>query len=216
MNGRDDSGVEVLLRRTTIAFTLADPGEEPRYHFAINVPRFRLPDAFAWLCERVDPLAFDDGEVVVRFENIDADAVYFLDGGGNVVELVARDALANDDDRPFGPPLLLEVSEIGLATADVPATGEAVLAALGAPIYWGGLNDGGLTAIGDGVGAVLVAPVGRGWIPIDLPALPAPTTIVAEGPRNETAAIPGGPYVIETVVPHARGSSQRLQKRCTT
>ena len=78
-------------------------------------------------------------------------------------------------------------------------TGEAVLAALEASIYWGGLAGGGLAAIGDEVGMVLIAPVGRGWYPIGLPALPVPTTIVAEGSRHTTTRVPGGPYVVETV-----------------
>lgn len=207
MDGREDSGVEVHFRRTTIAFVPAARGEDPRYHFAINVPRFRLPDAFNWLRERVDPLPLDDGEVVIRFEDTAADAVYFLDSGGNVVELTARDTLANDDDRPFASSLLLEVSEIGLATADVPATRNAVLAALEAPIYWGGFDDDRLTAIGDAVGTVLIAPLGRCWFPIDLQALPAPTTIVAGGLRDGTYTILGGPYVIQTVAAQARTTS---------
>ncbi len=39
--------------------------------------------------ERVDVLPFEDGEVVLRFEWIGADALYFHDPGGNVVELMA-------------------------------------------------------------------------------------------------------------------------------
>jgi catechol 2,3-dioxygenase-like lactoylglutathione lyase family enzyme len=194
-----EGGVAVHLRRSVISFARAEPGREPRYHFAINIPRFRAQDAVAWLRARVDALPFDDGELVVRFDFIAADAVYFLDPDGNVVELIARDALPNDDASPFGPASLLEVSEIGIAATDVPATRDAVLAALGAPVFWGGLDDEGLTAIGDGAGAVLISPVGRGWIPTGLPALPQPTTIVAAGPRDVSARIPGGPYVIETI-----------------
>ena len=54
---------------------------------------------------------------VVRFDR-GASALYFLDGGGNVVELIDNDHLTNDSDAPFGPESLLEIAEVGLAAAD--------------------------------------------------------------------------------------------------
>ena len=87
------------------------------------------------------------------------------------------------------------MTEIGIAVEDVSATSEALREAVGASVYWGGGD--GLTAIGDAVGAVLVSPVGRGWIPTGLPAVPAPTTIVAEGSPAGRMQLPGGPYVVE-------------------
>jgi catechol 2,3-dioxygenase-like lactoylglutathione lyase family enzyme len=194
--GEAAAAVSVRLRRSTIAFAPAEAGEEPRYHFALNVPGGRTEAALAWLQERVDVLPFGNGEVVMRFDWIDADSLYFHDAGENVVELMARDEIP-DPGRPFGPEHLLEVTEIGIAAEDVPATSEALREALGAPVYWGGGE--GLTAIGDATGAVLVSPVGRGWIPTGLPAEPAPTTIVADGSPAGRTEIPGGPYVVEAL-----------------
>ncbi len=188
--------VSVRLRRSTIAFAPADVSEESRYHFAINVPGGRADEALGWLRERVEVLPFEDGEVVIRFEWIGADSLYFHDAGGNVVELMVRDEIP-DPGRSFGPEHLLEVTEIGIAVEDVSATSEALREAVGAPVYWGGGE--GLTAIGDAVGAVLVSPAGRGWIPTGLPAVPAPTTIVAEGSPAGRRELPGGPYVVEAL-----------------
>jgi len=61
-------------------------------------------------------------------------------------------------------------------------------------VLWGGREGSLLTAIGDDHGVVIVAPVGRGWIPVGLPAQPLPTTIVAEGPRPAEVALSEGPY----------------------
>ncbi|HEX2506229.1 MAG TPA: VOC family protein [Gaiellaceae bacterium] len=189
-------GNEVRFRRTTLAFV---PGEgEPRYHFALNVPGGRAADALAWLRERVEVLPFESGEVVMRFDWIGAESLYFLDAGGNVVELMVREEIREGEGEPFGADLLLEVSEIGIASDDAAATSEALRRALGAPVYWGGGK--GLTAVGDVTGAVLVSPRGRGWIPTGLPAEPWPTTIVAGGETPGRTEIPGGPYVVETVV----------------
>jgi catechol 2,3-dioxygenase-like lactoylglutathione lyase family enzyme len=189
--------VSVRLRRSTIAFAPAEAGEEPRYHFAINVPGGRADDALEWLRERVDVLPFEDGAVVMRFEWIGSDSLYFHDAGGNVVEFMLRDEIQEPSRGSFGPSLLLEIGEIGIAAEDVVATSDALRQALGAPTYWGG--GAGLTAIGDSTGAVLVSPRGRGWIPTGLPAEPWPTTIVAKGATPGRTEIPGGPYVVEAV-----------------
>jgi hypothetical protein len=56
-----------------------------------------------------------------------------------------------------------------------------------------------LTAIGDDHGVVIVAPKGRGWIPVGLPARPLPTTIVAAAPRSREVTLSEGPYRIRAV-----------------
>jgi hypothetical protein len=115
------------------------------------------------------------------------------------VELIANDHLDNDSHAPFGPDSLLEIAEIGVATANTEATRDAIQEALSAEILWGGRERGLLTAIGDDHGVVIVAPTGRGWIPVGLPAQPLPTTIVAAAPRSREVTLPEGPYRIRAV-----------------
>jgi catechol 2,3-dioxygenase-like lactoylglutathione lyase family enzyme len=196
---------EVSLQASTIRFERAPPGADPRYHFAINVPRGSIAAAAAWIEDRHQLLAFhgdpdeEEGATVVRFDR-GASALYFLDGGGNVAELIDNDHLANDSDAPFGPESLLEIAEIGVAAADTRATRAVIQEALSARVLWGGDDDGSLlTAIGDDHGVVIVAPTGRGWIPIGLPAQPLPTTIVVAGPRSQVVEIAEGPYTIRAV-----------------
>jgi hypothetical protein len=192
---------EVSLQASTIRFEQAPLGADPRYHFAINVPRGSIAAAAAWIEDRHQLLAFhgdpdeEEGATVVRFDR-GASALYFLDGGGNVAELIDNDHLANDSDAPFGPESLLEIAEIGLAAADTRATRAVIQEALSAGVLWGGDDDSLLTAIGDDHGVVIVAPTGRGWIPIGLPAQPLPTTIVAAAPRSQVVELAEGPYTI--------------------
>jgi catechol-2,3-dioxygenase len=192
---------EVLLRASTIRFEQAPPGLDPRYHFAINVPRGSIATAAEWIEDRHELLAFhgdpdeEEGATVVHFDR-GASALYFLDGGGNVVELINNNHLTNDSDAPFGPGSLLEIAEIGLATADTDATRAAIQEVLSAAVLWGGQDGSLLTAIGDDHGVVIVAPTGRGWIPVGLPAQPLPTTIVAVGPQSRVVTLAEGPYTI--------------------
>jgi len=193
------SAVEVVLRRSTIRFEPAEDGDDARYHFAINVPRGSIEEAAAWLANRHELLEFhgdpevEEGATIVHTDR-GASAFYFLDGGGNVVELMANPHVDDELEGAFGPASLLEIAEIGVATEDVRATRAAIEDVFGADVLWGGREGWRLTAIGDDHGVVIVAPAGRGWIPVGLPAHPLPTTIVAEGPQPAETTLPEGPY----------------------
>ena len=205
-----EGAVEVPLLASTIRFEQASQAIDARYHFAVNVPRGSIHDAAAWIADRHELLAFhgdpdeEEGATVVHMDR-GADALYFLDAGGNVVELIANDHLDNDSDAPFGPDSLLEIAEIGLATADTEETRVALLDVLSASILWGGREGSLLTAIGDDHGVVIVAPTGRGWVPVGLPARPLPTTIVAAGPTPSEVTLPEGPYRIRVVAGNSVG-----------
>jgi len=195
---------EVRLRRSTIRFEPATGGAEPRYHFAINIPPGSIDEACAWLGSRHEILEFHndpeeaDGATIVHTDR-GASAFYFLDGGGNVLELIANPNLDDGQPASFGPDSLLEIAEIGVATADTAATRSAVEEVFGPGVLWGGSEPSRLAAIGDDHGVVIVAPVGRGWIPVGLPAQPLPTTIVAAGPRPCEVKLPEGPYRLHAI-----------------
>jgi catechol 2,3-dioxygenase-like lactoylglutathione lyase family enzyme len=198
--------VEVSLRRSTLRFEEAPAGSDSRYHFAINIPPGSIEDAAAWVEERHELLAFhgdpdvEEGATIVRTDR-GAAALYFLDAGGNVVELIANDHLDCRPEGAFGPHSLFEVAEIGLATADTEGTRNVIQETLSADVLWGGQEGWLLTAIGDDHGVVIVAPVGRGWIPVGLPARPLPTTIVADAPQTRQLILPEGPYRIRASAP---------------
>jgi catechol 2,3-dioxygenase-like lactoylglutathione lyase family enzyme len=170
--GQDGDGIEVRLRDTTLRFREAEPGVDARYHFAINVPSDSIQAAVAWLRERVEVLDFDGDPIRTDVGN---GCVYFLDAAGNVLELIASPRIESEGD--FGPDSLIEVGEIGIAASDVEATAAAVEAAFAESVFW---SDPELKAVGDEHAVVIVAPIGRGWVPVELEARPLPTEIVAD------------------------------------
>jgi catechol 2,3-dioxygenase-like lactoylglutathione lyase family enzyme len=176
--GRADDGIEVRLRESTIRFVRAEPGLDTRCHFAINISAGSIRQAVDWLEERHEVLSFDGDPVRT---DVGAGCVYFLDGGGNVVELIANPHIESEG-GPFGSESLIEVGEIGIAASDVEATSAAVEAAFGEGVHWRD-DESRLIAVGDHHAVVIVAPIGRGWIPVDLAARPLPTEIVADEGR---------------------------------
>jgi catechol 2,3-dioxygenase-like lactoylglutathione lyase family enzyme len=192
----DDDEVEVRLRDSTIAFRRVAPGLDPRYHFAINLPPGSIDAAVEWMRERQELLAFHGDPVRA---DVGAGCIYFLDAAGNVVELIASPDLEGDPE-PFGPGSLVEVAEIGIAATDPAATSAAVGEVFGEGVFWGGGPGSDLTAVGDRHAVVIVAPVGRGWIPVGLPARPLPTEILAYGSEAREVTLPEGPYVLRVAV----------------
>lgn len=186
---RGEEALEVRLRDSTILFLRAEPGLDARYHFAINVPSDSIQAAVAWLRERHEVLSF--GGDPVRTD-VAAGCVYFLDAGGNVVELIASPQI-EPTDAPFGPGSLIEIAEIGIAAVDPDATCAAVQGLFGEGVFWTD-PDSRLTAVGDRHAVVIVAPIGRGWIPVGLTARPLPTEIVASGDEPRELTLPEGPY----------------------
>jgi hypothetical protein len=69
---RPGGACEVSLQASTIRFEQATPGVDPRYHFAINVPRGSISAAPAWIADRHELLAFhgdpdeEEGATVVH------------------------------------------------------------------------------------------------------------------------------------------------------
>ncbi len=187
--GEDE--VEVRLCDSTIAFRRA-AGPDPRYHFAINLPPGSIDAAVGWVRERHELLAFHGDPVRT---DIGAGCVYLLDAAGNVVELISSPHVEGDAGA-FGPDSLVEVGEVGIAATDPAATSAAIGELFGEGVLWGGEPGSELTAVGDRHAVVIVAPVGRGWIPVGLPARPLPTEIVAYGSEPRELTLPEGPYLL--------------------
>lgn len=166
---------------TQLMFEEAEVGEEPFYHFAFDIPCNQIKQAAEWLSERVELLS-RDGETLIAFPDWNATSVYFHDPMGNIVELIARENLANEAEGEFTPEMLLRVSEIGW-----PATGMLT------PDFrlpaWRQYEK--FHALGSETGLVLVVEAGRPWVPTGRPSEPAPLVLVLEdesGVRHYSAS----------------------------
>lgn len=169
----DSDGFLVAVGRSTLAVR---PGaDDPTYHLAFAVPG----DTQAWtdwLTDRVDIVPDEDGDRVVAYDGLGADALYFRDPTGNVLELLCR----SGHDGPVGPDGFRDVAEVGLVVEDVPGVARTVAGALGTGDHEASEE---FCYLGDERGALVLAAPGRPWYPTAVGAEPAPATVVVEGPR---------------------------------
>lgn len=162
---------------------------EPFYHYALLVPGDRFSAALIWARDRIDLLLGGDvDEVVFDFDNWNAQAFYFHDPAGNIVELIAHRALGETGKtEAFDASELLGISEVGL----VGDPGEIAISLerLGLRLWDGARLPGRLAFFGERGRTFIAAAEGRGWLPTGRPAEGHPVDVVITGsPEGEVTA----------------------------
>ena len=189
------------IGNTTLEFVPVAHGD-PFYHFALRVPRNRFEAAREWLGERAELLPdAETGDTRFDFAFWNAEACYAHDPCGNIVELIAHHQLPEEapDDRPFAGGEILGICELGAPGPDVPAMARA-LGTLGIELWDGTIDEPGrLAFMGGRDGVVILAPLGRGWMPTGRPAEPWPVDAVVAGLRDGEIVLPRTEHRVRTI-----------------
>lgn len=181
----------VHVGTSTITFEQAPPGTVPFYHVAFTVPANQIDAAQAWLQARLPLLPVHEGECIADFRNWQAQALYFHDPNGTILECIARRPLPNASAAPFGPASLLGLSEVGVVVPDVPAFCQFAARALGIPPFARGPVGPEFAALGTDDGLLVVSKDGRGWVPTRRPAEAYPLRLtLRHGGAQHTLVLP--------------------------
>jgi catechol-2,3-dioxygenase len=209
----DERAGECSIRvgATSLTFVAA-PGLRAIHHFAFNIPRDALPAAKAWLAARV-PLLTQEGEDEFDFRSWRARAIYFRDPAGNILELIARQALPAAGKIPFGPAQLLSVGEVGLPVGNVPATVAALGRDLALPPYQAGGDT--FAPIGDEEGLLIVVRAGRSWFPTADAADAVPIAVTLAGSPARDYALSGTPHMLVITNERRDGTGDTAAQRTT-
>ena len=113
---KSEKRVSFQVGRTKLTFEYRENATP--YHFAINIPSNKENEALIWSKKRVDILK-DEGLELHDFDSWNAKAMYFYDPDRNIVELIARKNLRNDQFEAFDQQQFLCVSEIGMPTTSI-------------------------------------------------------------------------------------------------
>jgi catechol-2,3-dioxygenase len=172
------------------------------YHFAFNIPPNVFEAATVWAAQHTDLIRDRNGEDRFQFEHWRAESLYFFDAEGNIVELIARRDLAATSpsrESKFGAESILSISEIGLASSDVPATVRMLLENLPVQIYDGPGSET-FTAVGDPHGLLIVVKEGRIWFPdTGKAARPLPMRLIVPSGSGNGYVLSGPPYSVERI-----------------
>lgn len=165
-----------LIGSSVLKFVEGESGS--RYHFAINIPANQIRESFEWLNPQIEKIQ-DGTSDLVRFEGWNANALYFYDADGNIVEFIARQNLNTDSDAPFGPRSFIGISEIGMPTDHIKTLFNNLNVGLVVPVYSGDF-DYFIAAGSEHALFILVDQKQKKWFPTQHRTLPADFNLVIE------------------------------------
>jgi catechol 2,3-dioxygenase-like lactoylglutathione lyase family enzyme len=191
-----DDLVAVRVGETRLEFVPS--AASPFYHFALLAPGNRFGELLDWAEERVELLPdMDSDEVVFDFSDWGAQAFYFDDPAGNIVEAIVHRGLGETSAKgSFAAEELLGFSELGLV-GDTAAMAELLVFHLGLELWDGTVeHEGRLAFVGEPAKTLILCPEGRRWLPTGRPAEPHPVEVVLSGPPEGQALIRDSLYRI--------------------
>lgn len=183
--------LEVKAGWTSIVF-VEEADFKGAYHFAFNIPENQIALAKAWLARRTPLLKDERGNDHFSHSGWNADAVYFRDSAGNILELIARHDLKNAVEGGFDSSRIVCVSEIGLPAQDVTGLAHDLCARLGLSVFRQAPH-ADFTPVGDNDGLFILPRENRIWYPnTGVPARLLPVTVrgEADGRRWQVRGVP--------------------------
>ena len=189
---RRDGRVAIPVGADVLQLAATGDDTDPFHHFALLVPGDRFDAARAWLGERAETLARDGGETVFPFDFWDAQAVYFHDPAGNIVELIAHAGTAERGATgDFSAAELAGLSEVGIVVDDTAAAVAALERELGLELWSGSAEQ--LAFVGAKAHTLILAPPGRGWLPTGRPAEAHAATVTLTGGTKGAVVLAASP-----------------------
>jgi catechol-2,3-dioxygenase len=191
----EDTRAVLLAGHSLLEFT---PGPHPGIaHFAFNVAPGALDLWEARLLAASPPVELlRDASARSRFQFASwaAEALYFRDCDGHLVELIAREQAP----PPGSSSAIAGISEFGMAVPDVGEAAGQLQSSLGLEPYGAPSDD--FCALGDPRGLLILVRAGRPWFPEGRESAAAiGASLVMQTPKPARIEIPAGPVRIEGV-----------------
>ena len=155
------------------------------YHFAFNIPENKLDEAIDWCKSKVELIFIEDQKVITNFENWNANAVYFYDNNGNLLEFIARHDLDNAQTEAFSSKAILNISEIGIVNENPLKLGNQLIEEHGLDFFSKNDNTDLFSAVGDDEGLLIIVKPNRNWYPTQTPSESNKTAVRIENKGNK-------------------------------
>lgn len=158
------TSVSFAIGSSKLIFELTEEYQNPKYHFAFNIPTNTINDAINWTLQRTS-LIETENSFIANFENWKAKAIYFFDNNRNVLEFICRADLNNPTDKPFSVESILNINEIGLVTDQPLQTGNEIIDKTRIEYFAKGPKRDDFVAIGNDNGLFVISNPNRNWYP---------------------------------------------------
>jgi catechol 2,3-dioxygenase-like lactoylglutathione lyase family enzyme len=175
-----DDSISFTAGNSLLSFQVNELVNQPVYHFAFNIPHNQLTEAITWLEERVTLLPVTDNSRIADFRQWNAEAVYFADNNGNILEFIARHDLNNSSNKTFSIAAVECISEMGIAVDHVGNYTEQLIRDHALLYFSKQAPLEKFAALGTDDGLLVIAEVKRAWYPTNISAEKFCTEILIE------------------------------------
>lgn len=178
----------VRCGQTVLSFSQVDASQPRQYHFAIDIPTNKLEESLDWARSRFAVNLKEDGSAIYSFDSWNAQAFYFLDPEGNILEFITRRNSPSQVQEPFTSKHIRYISELGVVTEDVVKTCLNLQAELKLPCFPDPNVEPNpdFQPMGTDDGLFIVAKFGRSWLGGTGTAQPFPSKTSLSIPQKLT------------------------------
>ncbi|WP_445722082.1 VOC family protein [Flavobacterium sp.] len=159
-----ETSISFAVGTSKLIFELTEENNNPKYHFAFNIPTNMLNDAIDWILKRTS-LIETENTFITDFENWKAKAIYFFDNNRNILEFICRTDLNNQTDKPFSVETILNINEIGLVIDQPLQIGKEIIEKTKTEYFSKGPKREDFVAIGNDNGLFVISNPNRKWFP---------------------------------------------------
>ncbi len=176
---KDRSGIAFATGTTKLVFKVSKH-VKPIYHFAFNIPKNKLLEAFDWIERNTKVLEVIPPDKIADFYTWNAKSFYFYDSNGNVLEFIARFDLDNASDKSFDGTAVLSISEIGFVTKNVFQLCEELVEKYELPVFSKQPKMEKFIVLGTDTGLFVLVKENKFWYPTNKKAKPFWTKVLFE------------------------------------
>lgn len=174
----NESASSFTVKAGISRLTFSESDKAHGYHYCFLIPSNQMESAILWLSNRVEILKIEVNRVIQRWEEWNADSIYFLDASGNAVEFIVRHDLKNETLESFDQHSIISVNEIGIPVRDVAGMNTQLENHLGTKAWKGDMVSFGTNGNQNGLFLIPNYLERRTWSPVDLPIEPAPFSAI--------------------------------------
>ncbi|AQX84703.1 VOC family protein [Elizabethkingia bruuniana] len=152
---------------SVLTFEKNDREGDFKYHFAFNIPANQPEEAIIWAYNRIELIRNPETHLITNFDNWRAQAVYFYDNNGNLVEFIGRTDLNNNSDAEFSSKSILNISEIGIVTDHPLNLAQQITQQTGIDYFVKGPKTEEFVVLGNDNGLLIIVDPNRNWYPTE-------------------------------------------------
>ncbi|GJN60214.1 VOC family protein [Elizabethkingia anophelis] len=164
---KTESSVSFRAGDSVLTFEQNECGKNFKYHFAFNIPANQLEEAIIWAYNKIELIRNPESHLITNFDNWKAQAIYFYDNNGNLVEFIGRADLDNNSDTEFSSKSILNISEIGIVTVNPLDLAIQITQQTGIDYFIKATKTEDFVVLGNDNGLLIIVNPNRNWYPTE-------------------------------------------------